>query len=979
MKSFVVFQFTILSAFAVLAMGHECMYDRLQRDTKVTVNEAPYAHRPSKNIDMRTARMFAAEFRQHGQAPVKRRLHNSGTRVGLRIHADFSYLNDSSRTCFNVGDAVVSADSNSNTVTCRENDLVPIASSKRSFIEDITALVEGLYYDVLEPKVRAGGINDGLTPSTATCGGLPVPSAMRSNGIPDTDIVLFVTAQPFEDANSNQLGWALDCEDDTRGRTLVGRVNLNPAKISGSRSQVDLTNEDDKQLFIIIVHEVAHALGFSSSKYLGTAGTTKMPKNDDYSNPVFYATAEISTTYSMEGIHDIQMLTTPRVKQYVRDHFGCSSLGGAALEDGGGPGTEISHWEKRVYADEFMTGTYSSGAKISQLTLAFFEDSGWYIVTNASSHLGEFTFGKGLGCSFALGNCAEGPWLANAGYSCTARSQSSCSHDRRFIQSCDYYSASVPSTMPVTYRHFSDRDETKIQYEGGSSWVKDFCPAFISTSNGDCLDATYETNLGFAVPYGEDFGPTSACFRSSILRNTLSSSGGEQSMCYSFSCSANGITVSFALTSGTRERLCPVLGGLLENVDGFNGYLICPPARDLCPSYVFPTTKVSSISVSSLPPTADGRTISITGENFPVSVASAINIDVAKGQVVLYANYEKIGTLQSITSTSAEFTFELASGLTAIPATGIATVQLGLFGKTIDSNVQLNIGSTGFGLSSVEPSVAGTSVASTLTLTGLFPSNIAPYTVHLGGLSRTAVWISSTTIEVTFSNYPNPSATTIAVSDANNAIARYGVAIFVLDESFPQVSSVYPASLGIASSWILVRGKNFATITSVQIGAVEASEIHRVSSRAVYARFPSQSQPINDATLRLGDSQGREVSFQSGSLERSAQGVAVNSVIPTEGSVFGGTSLTIAGSGFEGETLRVRIGGYEALYATVVSNSEVHCLTPRIPFNPIQTLDLNGTGFGEVNVEVLFGTDKSGICEEFYLLVLFEFHSLSVL
>lgn len=39
---------------------------------------------------------------------------------------------------------------------------------------------------------------------------------------------------------------------------------------------------------------------------------------------------------------------TPRVVEEVRDHFGCDQLEGAELEDQGGEGTALTHWEKRI-------------------------------------------------------------------------------------------------------------------------------------------------------------------------------------------------------------------------------------------------------------------------------------------------------------------------------------------------------------------------------------------------------------------------------------------------------------------------------------------------------------------------------------------------------------------------------------------------------------------------------------------------------
>ncbi len=37
-----------------------------------------------------------------------------------------------------------------------------------------------------------------------------------------------------------------------------------------------------------------------------------------------------------------------KVVAYVQEFFGCESMQGAELEDQGGSGTALSHWEKRV-------------------------------------------------------------------------------------------------------------------------------------------------------------------------------------------------------------------------------------------------------------------------------------------------------------------------------------------------------------------------------------------------------------------------------------------------------------------------------------------------------------------------------------------------------------------------------------------------------------------------------------------------------
>ena len=50
------------------------------------------------------------------------------------------------------------------------------------------------------------------------------------------------------------------------------------------------------------------------------------------------------------------------------------------LEDQGGDGTAITHWEKRIFQDEAMTGTvHTKDPAYSRLTFALLEDTGWYM------------------------------------------------------------------------------------------------------------------------------------------------------------------------------------------------------------------------------------------------------------------------------------------------------------------------------------------------------------------------------------------------------------------------------------------------------------------------------------------------------------------------------------------------------------------------------------------------------------------------
>ena len=68
------------------------------------------------------------------------------------------------------------------------------------------------------------------------------------------------------------------------------------------------------------------------------------------------------------------------------------------LEDYGGSGTAGSHWDRSVVYNEYMTGWSTRDSIFSNLTLALFQDTGWYI---PNWEVGEtLLFGKNAGCNF---------------------------------------------------------------------------------------------------------------------------------------------------------------------------------------------------------------------------------------------------------------------------------------------------------------------------------------------------------------------------------------------------------------------------------------------------------------------------------------------------------------------------------------------------------------------------------------------------
>lgn len=90
-----------------------------------------------------------------------------------------------------------------------------------------------------------------------------------------------------------------------------------------------------------------------------------------YPNSCPYAPPKLSGTRH----HNHFLLKTPTVIQYTRSEFNCHTAEGLELDK------NIGHWPERIMFDEIMAaGPQDVPRFVSKLTLAAFQDSGWYNV-----------------------------------------------------------------------------------------------------------------------------------------------------------------------------------------------------------------------------------------------------------------------------------------------------------------------------------------------------------------------------------------------------------------------------------------------------------------------------------------------------------------------------------------------------------------------------------------------------------------------
>lgn len=418
-------------------------------------------------------------------------------------------------------------------------------------------------------------------------------------GIANTDFLLYVRAATTNYCASRTLAYASSCQKDQYDRPTFGMANFCP-------SQISTLPEDYEAQISTAMHEMTHALGFSAQffPYMRFPdGTPRTPRDSNGNPPIrksgtcpngspieYYIEPSTNTVqHSTERGHVVAKLVTPNVAAFVKSHFGCNALAGAEIEQQDDSGCLGSHWEERIFEPEYMTPVDSFRNVFSALTLAFFEDSGWYRANTSTAE--RMHFGKNRGCNFATEKCINpdtGVSIASDHY-CTSNKAESCSVDGASRSVC---TISTGRSIAKEYQYFANAPS-----EGGDDFA-DFCPINVGYTYGDCSNPN---NLVFPGStqiniLGESYCPTCKC-TSTTLRSADSANwivnSRRQSGCYAMRCYDNGssdvtksiieLTIPRSKSSDTIRVNCTTKGEILS-VDGFSGSITCPDPSIICDS-----------------------------------------------------------------------------------------------------------------------------------------------------------------------------------------------------------------------------------------------------------------------------------------------------------------------------------------------------------------------------------------------------------
>ncbi|XP_047593710.1 ciliated left-right organizer metallopeptidase isoform X3 [Lutra lutra] len=380
-------------------------------------------------------------------------------------------------------------------------------------------------------------------------------------GVQDTDFLLYVWVAHTSKCRGEPsvIAYAACCQLDSEDRPLAGTIIYCAQHLSSP----SLSHSD---IVMVTLHELLHALGFSGQLF--------KKWRDCPSGPSVRENCSTRQQVTRRDEWGQLLLTTPAVSHSLARHLGVPGASpGVPLEE---EGPLSSHWEARLLQGSIMTATFDGArrTRLDPITLAAFEDSGWYRVNHSAAE--ELPWGQaGSGLEFGLvTTCGAG----SSDFFCTG-SELGCHYLHLDKGSC--------SSDPML--------------EG--------CRMYKPLANGsECWKKENGFPPGAENPHGEIYHSQSRCFLANLTSHLLREDETRHpseiphpveaeltGRCYLHQCTERGAYEVRA--EGT--AWVPCLPGKAIQIPGYSGLLFCPRGR-LCQTFIG-TSAVTSPPVS-LPP-----------------------------------------------------------------------------------------------------------------------------------------------------------------------------------------------------------------------------------------------------------------------------------------------------------------------------------------------------------------------------------------
>ncbi|WP_409469630.1 IPT/TIG domain-containing protein [Streptomyces sp. HC307] len=302
---------------------------------------------------------------------------------------------------------------------------------------------------------------------------------------------------------------------------------------------------------------------------------------------------------------------------------------------------------------------------------------------------------------------------------------------------------------------------------------------------------------------------------------------------------------------------------------------------------------VSSVSPSQGPPSG-GTTVIVTGTDFTSVV-----------------------TVRFGFTPATSFTVNSSTQITAVTPSGSGTVNV-----TVTTNQGTSTQSVPFTyattptLSGLLPNQGPVSGGTTVTLTGTGFTDVTA--VRFGGVAATSFTVNSGTqiTAVSPARAAGPADVTVTASGGtSNALTFTYV-------SAPTLSGLLPNQGPVSGgTTVTLTGTGFTNVTAVRFGGVAATSFTVNSGTQITAVSPARAAGPADVTVTASGGTSNALTFTYVSAP------TLSGLLPNQGPVFGGTTVTLTGTGFTNVTA-VRFGGVAATSFTVNSGTQITAVTP---------------------------------------------------
>lgn len=305
-----------------------------------------------------------------------------------------------------------------------------------------------------------------------------------------------------------------------------------------------------------VIHGLIHILGFDEDLYdyfIDSQGN-KITKE----------------SVALELSPGVMSIVAEKVIETAKIYFNCSSIIKIPIISQKLDNSIATHWKARYMLGDIMTDDIYDERVISEITLAFLENTGWYKINYYTGGL--FRFGKGGGCKFTSSQCINNDYIENTNEFCQHAGYSMCTPGRLGKGTC--FVSDNLSIDNTSYKYF---DSEKM---GGPAFI-DYCPVSVGNRNEDsyfynsCAYGKAENSNRLGEVVGED----TSCF----LSNYVSISQTQElktlvAVCYQYQCDFN--TNTYQIRVNLKWFTCPSNGKLSSS--NYYGNLYCPSFDLIC-------------------------------------------------------------------------------------------------------------------------------------------------------------------------------------------------------------------------------------------------------------------------------------------------------------------------------------------------------------------------------------------------------------